>query len=194
MADNLAGDRHPPGNRALLLIDVINDMEFDGGEDLIRFAAPMAQRLAVLRDRAKQAGVPVIYVNDNFGNWRSDFAATVRHVCERDCRGKEAACLLRPEEEDYFVLKPMHSGFHGTPLAMLLQSLGVKHLILTGIAGNLCVLFTAHDAHMQSYRITVPRDCMASETEIAHQLTLHQLGVLGIETPESGELDFDTSD
>ena len=96
--------------------------------------------------------------------------------------------VFRPDAEDYFVLKPMHSGFHGTPLAMLLQSLEVHHLILTGLAGNLCVLFTAHDAHMRGYQITVPRDCMASESRTAHELTLHQLGVLGIETPESDQI------
>lgn len=190
MDDNLAGDRHPPGNRALLLIDVINDMEFDGGEALVHFATPMAEELADLRARAKQAGVPVIYVNDNFGNWRSDFTATVRHVCERECRGQAIGCRLRPDAEDYFVLKPMHSGFHGTPLAMLLKSLEVSHLTLTGVAGNLCVLFTAHDAHMLGYRITVPRDCIASETSTAHELTMHQLSVLGIATPKSSEIDW----
>ena len=99
-----------------------------------------------MRSRAKQAGVPVIYCNDNFGKWRSDFRTLLEHVLRDDVRGRPIAELLAPDEDDYFVLKPKHSGFHSTSLDVLLADLGVSTLILTGIAGNFCVLFTAHDA------------------------------------------------
>ena len=116
-----------------------------------------------MRGRAKQAGVPVIYCNDNFGKWRSDFRSLLKHVLEDDVRGKPIAALLKPDEEDYFVLKPKHSAFHSTSLEVLLAHLGASTLILTGIAGNFCVLFTAHDAYMRDFRLVVPRDCSASE-------------------------------
>ena len=96
---------------ALLLIDVINDLEFAGGEDLVRYALPMAERIAALKRQAKQAGIPAVYVNDNFGKWRSDFRTLVTHCLHEDVRGKPLAELLQPEEDDYFVLKPKHSGF-----------------------------------------------------------------------------------
>jgi nicotinamidase-related amidase len=63
---------------ALLLVDVINDMDFPGSEPLVRQAVPMAHRLAALKERTKQAGIPAIYINDNFGQWRSDFRAARR--------------------------------------------------------------------------------------------------------------------
>ena len=78
----------PIGRRtALLLIDVINDMDFEGSETLVRLAEPMARRLRALKRRARAAGIPTIYINDNFGKWRSDFRATVAHCTQaRTCR------------------------------------------------------------------------------------------------------------
>lgn len=148
----------------LLLIDVINAMEFTHGHKLLRHAKPAAERIASLKKRARAAKVPVIYVNDNFGRWRSDFGSNVKHCLEDDVPGAPVVKLLIPDEEDYFVLKPKHSGFYSTSLDILLDYLGASRLILTGFAGNLCVLYTANDAYMRDYELVVPRDCIASET------------------------------
>jgi hypothetical protein len=96
----------------------------------------MARQIARLKQRAKQAGIPSIYVNDNFGRWRSDFCAQVTHCLEHDVPGKPQAKLLRPEEDDYFVLNRMRSGFYSTTLELLLQRLEAKTLVLCGIARN----------------------------------------------------------
>ncbi|HWA36891.1 MAG TPA: isochorismatase family cysteine hydrolase [Burkholderiales bacterium] len=160
---------------ALLLIDWINDLEFEGGASLLARALPAAKSTAALRRRAKAAGVPVVYCNDNFGRWRSDFRAILGHCLDHGVRGRPLAELLRPDEDDYFVLKPKHSGFHSTSLEVLLAHLGARTLVLTGIAGNMCVMFTAHDAHMRDYRIHVPRDCIASESEADDAQALAQM-------------------
>ena len=160
---------------ALLLIDWINDLEFDGGERLFPQALAAAKATAALRQRAKHAGVPVIYCNDNFGKWRSDFRSLLGHVLEDDVRGRPIAELLKPDEEDYFVLKPKHSAFHSTGLEVLLAHLGAGTLILTGIAGNFCVLFTAHDAYMRDFKLVVPRDCSASEAETDNRHALEHM-------------------
>jgi nicotinamidase-related amidase len=160
---------------ALLLIDWINDLEFDAGEKLLPQALAAARATATLRRRAKQAGVPVIYCNDNFGKWRSDFRSLLEHVLHDEVRGKPIAELLAPAEDDYFVLKPKHSGFHSTSLEVLLAHLGATTLILTGIAGNFCVLFTAHDAYMRDFKLVVPRDCLASEEETDNRHALEHM-------------------
>jgi nicotinamidase-related amidase len=149
---------------ALLLIDVINDLEFDGGEALLSAALPMAAALARLKSRAKAHGIPVIYANDNFGRWRSDFPKLVNHCLQTGVRGRPVALQLQPEEDDYFVLKPKHSAFFQTNLEILLGYLGATHLILTGMAADICVLFSANDAYMRDFRIYVPSDCVASES------------------------------
>jgi nicotinamidase-related amidase len=149
---------------ALLLIDVINDLDFPEADRLLRYARTMAKKLSRLKQRAKKAGVPVIYVNDNFGRWQSDFRRQVQHCLRDGSSGHEIVSLLQPEEDDYFVLKPKHSGFFSTTLETLLRYLGSRKLILTGIAGNFCVLFTANDAYMRDYDLIIPSDCTASNT------------------------------
>jgi nicotinamidase-related amidase len=163
-----APDKHEV---ALLLIDVINDFDFFEADQLLKYARPMAGNLLRLKRRAQEAGVPVIYVNDNFGRWKSDFRRTVEH-CVRHGRGRDVVKLLRPDESDYFVLKPKHSGFFSTTLETLLRYLGTKTLILTGIAGNFCVLFTANDAYMRDFNLFVPRDCTVSNTKKENESAL----------------------
>jgi nicotinamidase-related amidase len=161
---NLHGSAPDKHEVALLLIDVINDFDFPEADQLLKHATPMARNLLRLKRRAQKAGVPVIYVNDNFGRWKSDFRRTVDH-CVRHGRGGDVVKLLRPEQSDYFVLKPKHSGFFSTTLETLLRYLEAQSLILTGIAGNFCVLFTANDAYMRDFKLFVPRDCTVSNTK-----------------------------
>jgi nicotinamidase-related amidase len=161
---DLHGSAPDKSEIALLLIDVINDLDFPEANQLLRYARPMARKLLRLKERAKKAGVPVIYVNDNFGRWQSDFRRQVQHCLRESSRGHEIVALLRPEEDDYFVLKPKHSGFFSTTLETLLRYLGSRKLIITGIAGNFCVLFTANDAYMRDYELVIPSDCTISNT------------------------------
>jgi len=172
---HLHGNAPDQSHTALLLIDLINDLDFPAGEQLLQYALPCARRIAKLKQRARDAKIPVIYVNDNFGRWRSDFNTQVRHCLKEGSRGKELVELIQPAEDDYFVLKPKHSGFISTPLEILLSHLGVKVLILTGIAGNICVLFTANDAYMRDYKLMTPSDCVASNTEQENRHSLEQM-------------------
>jgi nicotinamidase-related amidase len=162
--EDLHGSAPDKCTTAFVLIDVINPLEFPESRQLSRFVPAMARKISRLKQRAHAAGVPVIYVNDNFGRWRSDFRHQVEYCLRKDSRGAELVMALRPAENDYFVLKPKHSGFFATTLETLLRYLGARRLILTGIAGNLCVLFTAHDAFMRDYEIIVPPDCVISNT------------------------------
>ena len=165
----------PATGSALLLIDVINDLAFKGSHVLVAQAEPMAERLATLKRRAIAAGVPAIYVNDNFGQWRSDFRQTVAHCTARSSPGRRVSQRLRPTARDYFVLKPKHSGFFGTTLDTLLQSLEIRQVIVTGIAGNICVLFTANDAYMRDLDVFAPADCIVSNTAADNDHALRQI-------------------
>lgn len=135
---------------------------------LLRTRARRARRPCHLffSARARRFDLPVIYVNDNFGHWRSDFAEVFTHCTRRKARGRQVSRRLKPGRNDYFILKPRHSGFFATSLAPLLEHLKIDRLILAGIAANLCVLFTAHDAHMHRYPIIVLSDCQFGLTTI----------------------------
>jgi nicotinamidase-related amidase len=147
---------------ALILIDLINDLDFEGNESLLKRALPMAVSIARLKKRARAAGIPSIYVNDNFGKWQSDFNTQVRHCLGDNVPGRVVVERLKPESDDYVVLKPKHSGFFSTTLDIVLRYLNAHTLILTGIAGDRCVLFTANDAYLRDFRIFVPSDCTIS--------------------------------
>jgi nicotinamidase-related amidase len=159
----------------LLLVDVINDFDFPEGHQLLRFALPAARRIATLKKRLRSRGVPTIYVNDNFGRWQSDFKKQVERCVSDECLGAPIARLLIPSEDDYFILKPKHSGFYSTSLDVLLTYLGARKLIIAGFAGDICVLFTANDAYMRDYELIVPADCVASETAAANRNACQQM-------------------
>lgn len=182
---------HEQTETVLLLIDVINDLEFEDGELLLPHALTMAERIAALKERAQAANIPSIYVNDNFGQWRSDFSHLVDHCLEDNVRGERIVRRLKPNKDDYFVLKPKHSGFYLTTLELLLEYLGAKTLILTGLAGDICVLFTANDAYMRDYKLHIPADCVASNTEESNERALQIMQrALKADTTLSTELDL----
>ena len=184
----------PVSGTALLLIDVINDLAFDGSASLVEQAEPMALKLARLKRRATAAGIPSIYINDNFGQWRSDFRQTVAHCTKASSPGRVVSKRLRPTANDYFVLKPKHSAFFDTTLDTLLEALRIRRVILTGIAGNICVLFTANDAYMREYRIYAPEDCIVSNTPAENDHALRQIAtVMKGKVEASTRLRFRTS-
>ncbi|CAF0883400.1 unnamed protein product [Adineta ricciae] len=160
---------------AVLLIDVINHLDFEGNEELLKIAEKLGKQIASLKEAARKLGIPIVYVNDNFGKWKSDFRNVIENVIEENKPGKPLAKLLLPTEDDYFVLKPKHSAFYCTPLDILLNHLGTETLILAGIAGNICVLFTANDAYMRNYKIIVPKDCIGSNTSAENNAALEQM-------------------
>lgn len=169
---DLHGNAPDNARVALLLIDVINDFEFPGGAQLARQALPAAKRIAALKRRCKEADIPAVYVNDNFGKWRSDFKKLVTHCLKEKTRGRRVVELLKPERDDYFVLKPKHSGFFSTTLDLLLQYLGAEILILAGFTGDICILFTAADAFLRDYHLVIPKDCVVSQDKIENSRAL----------------------
>jgi len=189
---DLHGNVPDKAGAALLLIDVLNDLEFEGGDRLLESALSMARALARLKRRARAVGLPVVYVNDNFGKWRSDFRQQLDHCLHDDVRGRPVVELLVPDDEDYFVLKPKNSGFYHTTLPLLLEYLEVHTVILTGIATDNCVLYTASDAYMRDLRLLVPEDCAAAIDPGRHEAALEQMrATLKVDTTPSGDLDLD---
>ena len=162
MAQTRSGKRVSGKKSVLLLLDVITDFEFDDGDALLRHSLPMARKLSRLKTRAKKAGVPVVYVNDNFGKWQEDFKTMSDHFMRTEAKGHQVVSLLKPEPDDYYVLKPHRSAFYSTTLELLLRDLKTSTLIVTGVTTDICVLFTANDAYMRGFDLVIPRDCVAA--------------------------------
>lgn len=159
---------------ALLIIDMINDFSFSGGERLVSPATVAARHIRALKDQLLPFGVPVIFANDNFGKWRSASNEEIERVGHSP--GRAVLDYLTPTPTDYVVLKPRHSVFFATPMDILLKSLHIRRLILTGITTDSCVLFSAYDAYMREYELWIPEDCTAAGTEAARD---HALALAG---------------
>lgn len=177
-----------PSKDVLLLVDFINPMKFDGAEALTPSALSAAKRTAKLRRRLQAEGFRTVFANDNYGEWASDFKALwSRCKAMPDAAGRIAK-LMEPKRRDFAVLKPRHSAFYATPLHLLLEQLNCRRLILTGIAADSCVFFTAMDAYLRGYSLWVPADCVAAESEQARDQALEQMArVLKADTRPSQE-------
>jgi nicotinamidase-related amidase len=179
----------PSGNAALLIIDMINAFDFEGGKVLKPKAAKVAETIIALRAQVEAAGYPVVYVNDNFGQWHSEKSKLVEHAARH---AGAVTKKIAPTDADYFIIKPQFSGFYATNLQVLLPKLGVSRLILTGIATDICVLFTAADAHMRDYTLWVPEDCVAAMEDQRSRWALEIMrDSMGAETNASTQLGLD---
>jgi nicotinamidase-related amidase len=176
---------------ALLIVDFFSDFEFEGGDRLKKQAAVAARKLIKLKEKAKALRLPVIYVNDNFEHWRDDFTHQVDRLIERTDEAGQIARLLKPDESDYYVLKPQRSGFYSTPLERLLNSLKVKKLIIAGLSTDICVMFTAHDAYERGFEVAIPSDCTAA-VDPKHKRDALQLleRVAKVDTTPSTDIDL----
>ena len=175
----------------LILLDVISDFKFEDGDALLKRTSTAARNLKRLKARAKNAGVPVIYVNDNFGKWQEDFKTMSDHFMRAEAKGREVVEMLQPEKDDYYVLKPHRSGFYSTTLELLLRDLKAKKLIITGITADICVLFTANDAYMRGFDLYIPSDCVAAvKPAYSRQAMQFIERVLKADTRKSTEITF----
>ncbi|GGP72830.1 MULTISPECIES: isochorismatase family cysteine hydrolase [Streptomyces] len=147
------------GNSALIVIDMINTYDHPDAELLVPSARTTLPHLTGLIDRARAQGVPVIYANDNFGQWRSHHG----EIIEKTLAGKNAELVepLLPDDDSLFVVKARHSIFYETPLSYLLAELAADHVVLCGQVTEQCVLYSALDAHIRHLRVTVPKDAVA---------------------------------
>jgi nicotinamidase-related amidase len=144
---------------------MINNMAFSGAQTVRPKAERIAEVILALRQEADRLEAPVIYVNDNYGQWYSEKSRIVAACGAPDSPGRSLVAKIKPRDDDYFVIKPQFSGFYATNLPVLLPKLGVNRVVITGIAADICVLFTAADAHMRAYDLWMPSDAVASEAD-----------------------------
>jgi nicotinamidase-related amidase len=171
----------PRPRSALLIIDMVNALDFSEGPRLLRRALPAAPRIARLRRRLKAQGVPVVFVNDNFTHWREDFRQLVAICSQPDVTGAPLVQAVPPEQDDYSILKPQHSAFYNTPLEVLLSQLEVQRVILTGIATDHCILASALGARMRRLDTVVASDGTAAITPQRHRNALAVMRTMDVQ-------------
>ncbi|MFI1921131.1 MULTISPECIES: isochorismatase family cysteine hydrolase [unclassified Streptomyces] len=172
---------------ALIVIDMINTYDHPDADLLLPSARKVVPVAAGLLDRARRAGEPVVYVNDNFGQWRSHHG----ELLDEALSGPHAGLVepLVPDEDSLFVVKARHSIFFETPLSYLLRQEGIDHLVLCGQVTEQCVLYSALDAHIRHFDVTVPRDAVAHiHADLADAALLMMERNMGARVRDSREL------
>ncbi|MFE9253002.1 cysteine hydrolase family protein [Streptomyces sp. NPDC007088] len=147
------------GSTALVVIDMINTYDHKDADLLLPAAARALPAMESLLERARAEEVPVIYANDNWGQWRSHHGELVDEALSGPYSGLVEP--LRPDDSSLFIVKARHSVFYETPMTYLLSQLGVDRVVLTGQVTEQCVLYSALDAHIRRLRVVVPRDAVA---------------------------------
>ncbi|SCC38848.1 Nicotinamidase-related amidase [[Bacillus] enclensis] len=176
-----------PKDTALLVIDIMNPFDFSHGETLAQHTKKIVKPINDLRTYCRKNGHPVIYINDHYELWKADLKL-IYDKCHNS-KSSDIITPLRPADDDYFLIKPKHSAFYGTALNTLLHHLSIKNIILTGIAGNICVLFTANDAYMREFTLLVPKDAIASVSEEDNHYALTMMkNVLKADIDDTGTL------
>ncbi|MEV8592569.1 isochorismatase family cysteine hydrolase [Streptomyces sp. NPDC052012] len=172
---------------ALIVIDMINTYDHEDADLLIPSAESVVPVIADLLKRARRHDIPVIYVNDNFGEWRSHHG----ELLDKALSGPHAGLVepLRPDDASLFVVKARHSIFFETPLGYLLGQQGIERLVLCGQVTEQCILYSSLDAHIRHFQVVVPHDAVAHiHTDLADAALRMMERNMGARVCESGEL------
>jgi nicotinamidase-related amidase len=144
---------------ALIVVDMLNGYEHADAEQLTKSVEDVVEPLSGLIARADGEGVEIIYVNDNYGDWNSSQEELARQALD-GARPDLVEPLLPPDGAD-FVIKARHTIFYMTPLEYLLGQKEIDHLVLAGQVTEQCILYSALDAHVRHFHVSIPRDGVA---------------------------------
>jgi len=144
---------------ALIVVDMLNSYEHEDADQLVRSVERTIEPISALIARAKDEGVEIIYVNDNYGDWHSSQQELVRSALGGE-RPDLVEPVLPPDEAD-FVIKARHTIFYMTPLEYLLAQKDIGHVVLAGQVTEQCILYSALDAYVRHLRVSIPTDAVA---------------------------------
>ncbi|PEL06148.1 cysteine hydrolase family protein [Bacillus sp. AFS017336] len=158
---------------ALLIVDLINSFTFKHGSILLEKSLHMIPKINYLRELFKNKKLPIVYVNDYYKIENPTPEKLIKYCINP--LSYDLISHIKPSDEDYFIFKPNYSGFYLTKLEDLLNELKVTHLVIVGVAGNRCVLFTANDAFMRNYNLIIPQDAISSVTDYDESVTIYMM-------------------
>jgi nicotinamidase-related amidase len=169
----------------LLLVDIIHDFRHEDGETLLASYRARFNGLIEALSQARNSSVPIVYANDSRGRWDGDAKGLVRHAVEHGLAGGLITAVA-PKVGDRFLFKPRYSAFDSTPLAIVLEELGVERLLLAGTATEMCVAQTAIAARELGFKVSVLVDACATLDERNERIALDYLeNVVGVRLERS---------
>ncbi len=166
---------------ALLVIDMLNDFVLPGAPLEVPDTRAVIPVIQAEIEKAHSIGHPVVYLCDAHDPDDREFRkfGWPAHAV-KGTPGAEVVDQLKPSSRDIVIPKRTYSGFYGTTLDATLRQLGVDSLRLTGDVTHICVLFTAADAVLRNYTVTVVENGVAGTSREDHDAALRIMkNVLG---------------
>lgn len=150
--------------RALIVVDMQNDFVPNAPPE---FSSHLVPSIASVLNKSRASGIPVVHVQTEYADDKSDWPAACRHRdfiwCIAGTQGAEFIEPLRPHSDEVVITKKRFSGFYETPLEETLRDLGITEIAFAGYALDACVRLTAIDAYNRSIPFTILRDCVMAE-------------------------------
>jgi len=162
---------------ALIIVDMQNDFVEPEGALFVPDAPKTIAPIAELLERARAAGVRVIYTQDWHPEDDPEFNIWPRHVVHNTW-GAEIVEALKPRPNETVIRKARYDGFYGTPLEHLLHLWGIKNVVIVGTVANICVLHTAGSAALRWYNVIFPEDGTSALTPFDLEAALRQVTFL----------------
>ncbi len=174
---------------ALIVVDMLNEYDHEDADVLVesvRDALPAMRRIV---QRAHDEATPVIYVNDNYGDWSAGRPELVERAAAG--RARDLVEPIAPAEGTWFIAKARHSIFYETQLEYLLREQGVERVVLIGQVTEQCILYSALDAYVRRFQVAVPRDAVASiEPDLADAALRMMERNMQAEVTTSGDIEL----
>jgi nicotinamidase-related amidase len=159
---------------AILVIDMLNDFVLKGAPLEVPRARRIVPAIKKRLARAAREHVPVIHVCDKHRKDDPEFKVWPKHAVNGS-PGSEIIAELKPRSRDYIIDKTTYSAFYRTKLEKLLKKLGTKKIVITGVATEVCVLYSTVEACMRGFQVEVPEDCVAGMTDADHRFAMRQI-------------------
>jgi nicotinamidase-related amidase len=149
----------PAGQTAVIVVDMLNRYEHEDADSLCDSVEQSLPTMCEIVDSARRGDMPLVYVNDNYGNW----AASRTELSESALDGRRPSLIepIVPQDGVAFVTKARHSIFYETQLDYMLRERGISRVLLVGQVTEQCILYSAVDAYVRHYEIVVPANAVA---------------------------------
>jgi nicotinamidase-related amidase len=161
---------------ALIVVDVLNAYDHEDADRLVASVDEALPNMKALLDQARERDILRIYVNDNFDDWTLDRGKLLERAMATE-HGRRLVEPLAPDDDVALVLKGRHSIFWETPLSYMLRQSDVGHVVLCGQVTEQCILYSALDAHIRHFDVTVARDACAHIHEDLAEAALKMMEV-----------------
>ncbi|MFZ1896910.1 cysteine hydrolase family protein [Methanoregula sp.] len=171
---------------ALLIIDMQNDFVREGALLRVAQAKSVIPKIREVLEAFRAKNLPVFHVMRIHRSDGSDVEITRKDIFNRHpfavagSPGAREIDELKSLPGEYVIEKTRMSAFTGTELDLMLRTLGVTELVVTGVQTPNCIRTTVFDAIAYNYPVILVDDATGAQSEEIHRANVRDMANIGI--------------